>query len=136
MSILAPQLILNKAVATEKAVFGQFKKLDSNYKSKARSIFLNLKDKKNSSLRERVISGEISPERLATMTNAELASKDLQQEMKAIQEENLKNSMVGKPEKSVTDQLTCSRCRQKRVSYTQAQTRSADEPLTTVSCAS
>jgi len=33
-------------------------------------------------------------------------------------------------EKSISSSLTCGKCGQKKVSYSQAQTRSADEPMT------
>jgi transcription elongation factor S-II len=67
------------------------------------------------------------------METHEMASEELQREYERINEENLKKSMVAKPEKSISDQLQCGKCGKKKVSYTQAQTRSADEPMTTVS---
>ena len=39
--------------------------------------------------------------------------------------------MVAQEEKSVSTSLECGKCHQKKVSYSQAQTRSADEPMTT-----
>lgn len=95
-------------------------------------LFLNLKDGKNN-LRRRVISGEIAPERLAAMESSEMASNERKKEDRAIKAANEKAAMMPKSEKSISDQLTCGKCGQKRVSYTQAQTRSADEPMTTVS---
>lgn len=95
-------------------------------------LFLNLKDSKNN-LRRRVISGEIAPERLATMESSEMASNERKKEDIAIKAANEKAAMMPKSEKSISDQLTCGKCGKKRVSYTQAQTRSADEPMTTVS---
>jgi len=95
-------------------------------------LFLSLKDKKNPSLRTRVIQGEISPARLSTMESHEMASAERKAEDEEIQKENTRKAMVAKPEKSISDQLQCGKCGQKKVSYTQAQTRSADEPMTTV----
>lgn len=40
-------------------------------------------------------------------------------------------AMVPQEIKSISDALTCGKCGMKKVSYTQAQTRSADEPMTT-----
>ena len=40
------------------------------YRVKIRSLFQNLKDKSNPSLRENVVSGEISATKLCTMTPA------------------------------------------------------------------
>jgi len=95
-------------------------------------LFLSLKDKKNPSLRARVIRGELSPSRLSTMESHEMASDERKAEDQEIQKENTRKAMVAKPEKSISDQLQCGKCGQKKVSYTQAQTRSADEPMTTV----
>lgn len=95
-------------------------------------LFLNLKDAKNN-LRKRVISGEIAAERLASMESSEMASSERKKEDREIKAANEKAAMMPKSEKSISDQLTCGKCGQKRVSYTQAQTRSADEPMTTVS---
>lgn len=62
-----------------------------------------------------------------------MASNERKKEDRAIKAANEKAAMMPKSEKSISDQLTCGKCGQKRVSYTQAQTRSADEPMTTVS---
>jgi transcription elongation factor S-II len=109
------------------------KKIELPYKRRIQTLLFNLKDKKNPTLRKRVVAGEIPTSRLATMESHEMASEERQREFKAIQDENMKNAMVAKAEKSISDQLQCGKCGKKRVSYTQAQTRSADEPMTTVS---
>lgn len=107
-------------------------KTDQPYRRRMQVLFLNLKDSKNN-LRRRVISGEIAPERLASMESSEMASNERKKEDIAIKAANEKAAMMPKSQKSISDQLTCGKCGQKRVSYTQAQTRSADEPMTTVS---
>ncbi|KAA8893675.1 transcription factor S-II, central domain-containing protein [Sphaerosporella brunnea] len=127
-----PDRILTLAKSLEADVFiNHKKKLELPYKKRIQTLYINLKDKKNPNLRKRVISGEISTGRLATMETHEMASEELQGQYKAIQEANLRESMVAKPEKSISDQLQCGKCGKKKVSYTQAQTRSADEPMTT-----
>lgn len=60
-----------------------------------------------------------------------MASEERKKENEALEAENMRESMVAKSERSISDQLQCGRCGQKKVSYTQAQTRSADEPMTT-----
>lgn len=123
------------ATELEAKVFSNFKsKIDQGYKRRMQTLFLNLKDKKNPDLRARVLKGEISIERLSTMESHEMASDEQKKEDDKIREENLRKAMAAKAVKSYSDQLTCGKCRQKRVSYTQAQTRSADEPMTTVRC--
>jgi transcription elongation factor S-II len=39
--------------------------------------------------------------------------------------------MVAQEEESISTSLECGKCHEKKVSYRQAQTRSADEPMTT-----
>jgi len=103
----------------------------SIYKEKIRSLFQNLKNKSNPQLRTRVLSGEISPARFVRMTHEELKSKEQREEERAMQKENMDKAMVAQPEKSVSTGLQCGKCKERKVSYTQAQTRSADEPMTT-----
>jgi len=64
------------------------------------------------------------------MTLEELKSKVLQEEEKELRKENMHNAMVPQTERSISSSLTCGKCHQKKVSYSQAQTRSADEPMT------
>lgn len=61
----------------EVELFKLFGGVNKKYKEKGRSLCFNLKDPNNPELRERVMSGEISPERLCSMTAEELASKEL-----------------------------------------------------------
>lgn len=97
------------------------------------AIYLALKDKKNPNFRRRVVSSDITPERLAVMESKDMASDERKQEDALLQKENMRESEVPKAEKSITDQFKCGKCHQRKVSYSQAQTRSADEPMTTVS---
>ncbi|KAI5798918.1 transcription factor S-II, central domain-containing protein [Geopyxis carbonaria] len=127
-----PDRLLELATAIEAQIFANHKnKLDAPYKRRIQSLYLNLKDKKNADLRKRVVAGELSVTRLATMESKEMASEERQLQDAAIQAENMREAMTAKDMKSYSDQLTCGKCRQKKVSYTQAQTRSADEPMTT-----
>ncbi|KAG6189772.1 hypothetical protein E4U35_000196 [Claviceps purpurea] len=124
--------IISRAVAVEQAVFAHFKHDESaDYKKKIRSLFANLKNKSNSALRARVFSGEISAQKFATMTDDELKSEEQRKMDAELEKENMKKAQVPQEQKSISDSLQCGRCKLKKVSYTQAQTRSADEPMTT-----
>lgn len=74
-----------------------------------------------------MLSGEIAPERFVRMTLEELKSPERREEDKKMQKENMDKAMVAQAEVSVSDSLQCGKCKQKKVSYSQAQTRSADE---------
>ncbi|OCT46884.1 Transcription elongation factor S-II [Cladophialophora carrionii] len=101
------------------------------YKEKIRSLFQNLKNKSNPKLRIRILTGEISAQRFVTMSHEEMKSRQQKEMDNKIAKENMNNAMVAQEEKSVSTSLECGKCHQKKVSYSQAQTRSADEPMTT-----
>ncbi|KAK9110161.1 hypothetical protein Sjap_018221 [Stephania japonica] len=90
-----------KVLATriEAELFKLFGGVNKKYKEKGRSLLFNLKDRNNPELRERVMSGEISPERLCSMTAEELASKELSEWRMAKAEELAQ--MVVLPESEV-----------------------------------
>jgi DNA-directed RNA polymerase subunit M/transcription elongation factor TFIIS len=65
------------------------------------------------------------------MTSDEMKSEERKKEEEKIKKDNMNNAMVAQEEVSISASLQCGKCGQKKVSYTQAQTRSADEPMTT-----
>ncbi|ODA76119.1 hypothetical protein RJ55_08402 [Drechmeria coniospora] len=123
--------VIAKAVAVEQATFDAYKGETVDYKKKIRSLFSNLKTKSNKELGPRVMSGAITPQDFAVMTDDQLKSEDQRKKEMELEKENMKKAQVPMAEKSISDSLECSRCKKKKVSYTQAQTRSADEPMTT-----
>lgn len=123
--------VIIKAMEIERSAFVAFKGDTPEYRAKLRSLFQNLKNKSNRELGPRVMSGEITADRFVTMTHDELKSAERRKEDDELERENMKNAQVPMAEKSISDALKCGRCGQKRVSYSQAQTRSADEPMTT-----
>ena len=132
LSTSAPASIITCAVAVENAAFEALgPETNDAYKSKIRSLFQNLKNKSNSALRQGVLSGEISPDRFVRMTHEELKSAERRAEDEKLANENMREAMVPQAERSVSSSLQCGKCHQRKVSYSQAQTRSADEPMTT-----
>ncbi|KAL7620694.1 transcription elongation factor TFIIS [Parahypoxylon ruwenzoriense] len=123
--------VVLRAVEVEQAAFKTYKGETKEYKDKIRSLFQNLKVKTNAELGTGVMSGKITAERFVTMTSAELMSQQQRAADAKLEQENMKKAQVPMAEKSVSDSLECSGCKKKMVSYTQAQTRSADEPMTT-----
>ncbi|KAF2459878.1 transcription elongation factor S-II [Lineolata rhizophorae] len=132
MSEEHPEDVFRVAREVELACFNKYRpETSTEYKGKIRSLYQNLKNKSNPQLRKRVLSGEIEPARFAVMSHDELKSAERRAEDLKLMKENMNNSMTPQEEKSISASLTCSKCHQKKVSYTQAQTRSADEPMTT-----
>lgn len=123
--------ILRAAKDIEQAVFAAEKSTTPAYRNKMRSLYMNLKDPKNPTLREHVVDGKISGERLRDMKPQEMASAELKRQVAEIEKKNLFNAQSAQEQRAVTDRFTCGKCKQKKVSYYQMQTRSADEPLTT-----
>ncbi len=123
--------IIIKAMEVEAAAFAAFKGETPEYKGKLRSLFQNLKAVSNRELGPRVMSGEITAAQFVVMTHEELKSAERRKIDEKLEEENMKKAQVPMAEKSISDALRCGKCGQKKVSYTQAQTRSADEPMTT-----
>uniref|UniRef100_A0ACD5VAZ3 Uncharacterized protein n=1 Tax=Avena sativa TaxID=4498 RepID=A0ACD5VAZ3_AVESA len=87
------------AFRIEEELFKLFGGVNKKYKERGRSLLFNLKDKGNPELRLRVISGDIPPERLCSMTAEELASKELSEWRLAKAEEHEK--MVVLPDTEV-----------------------------------
>ena len=127
----SPTQVVMKAVEVEQAAYDAFKGDTPDYRMKLRSLFQNLKNVTNRELGPRVMSGEIPASRFVVMTHDELKSAERRKEDEKLHQENMKNAQVPMAERSISDALKCGKCGQKKVSYSQAQTRSADEPMTT-----
>jgi len=131
MSEESAGVIIIKAIEVEQAAYEVFKGDTPDYRAKLRSLFQNLKNASNRELGPRVLSGEIPATKFVIMTHEELKSAQRRKEDEKLDQENMKKAQVPMAEKSISDALRCGRCGQKKVSYSQAQTRSADEPMTT-----
>ncbi|KAK7206495.1 transcription factor S-II, central domain-containing protein, partial [Myxozyma melibiosi] len=68
------------------------------YRDKFRTISFNLKDAKNSSLRARVLSGEIAPNHIVVMSPDELMNPELQKLAEAVRKESISQSTLQKTE--------------------------------------
>jgi transcription elongation factor S-II len=127
----SPKAVLSKATAVEAAAYDYLgPETKEEYRQKMRSLFQNLKNKSNPGLRVRVISGEITPDKFVRMTSDELRSEEQREKDKKLQKQNMDNAMVPQQERSISTSLQCGKCGQRKVTYTEAQTRSADEPMT------
>lgn len=95
------------------------------YLDRLRSIYINLK---NEALLDHLKNGEISPQSLAFMTHQEMNPDRwrilIDQKMKRDANKFTDNIRAS------TDMFTCKKCKSKRTTYYELQTRSADEPAT------
>ncbi|KAJ3486092.1 hypothetical protein NLI96_g4494 [Meripilus lineatus] len=127
--------LLTRAKAIESAVLQDNGNTSAAYKSKIRSLYVNLKDKNNPTLRESVVSGDLPVARFCKMTSQEMASEERKAADNKIKQDNLFKTLGAEEVQAETDAFQCGRCKQRKCRYRQAQTRSADEPMTTfVTC--
>ncbi|KAI9668860.1 MAG: RNA polymerase II elongation factor [Alyxoria varia] len=139
MSEDPPSKILPIATSIEAAAFSHLcpsSQISTPYRTKIRSLYQNLKSKSNSALRSRLLSpssdpSHLSPSQFVTASPEELKSEKRIAEDKAMAKENFEKAMVAQEERSISTSLVCGKCKERKVSYSQAQTRSADEPMTT-----
>jgi transcription elongation factor S-II len=105
------------------------------YAARGRSLAFNLRAPDNPALRRRALLGRLPPERLASMTPEEMASDARRRENEAMREKGKWEAVRGQQQAATTDQFQCGKCKQRKTTFFQLQTRSADEPMTTfVTC--
>ena len=100
------------------------------YLNRIRTIYMNLKNK---TVQDMINNKEIKPHKLAFMTHQEMQPDKWNA---LIQEKKIRDENKYEPKlEASTDDFTCWKCKSKKCTYYQLQTRSADEPMTTfVSC--
>jgi len=82
-----------------------------------------------------VADGLISPKVLLDLKPEELGSDERRNENAAIREAATAEAVRGQKQQASTDAFKCGKCGQRKCTYYQLQTRSADEPMTTfVTC--
>ena len=99
------------------------------YLNRLRSIYFNLDE----TLIARIESKEIRPHEIAYMTHQDMRPNKWQAliELKKTRDDNKYSPKI----EASTDNFTCYKCKSKKCTFYQLQTRSADEPMTTfVTC--
>ncbi len=101
------------------------------YIDRLRSVIINLN--KNTVLLNKIKTKEIRAHEIAFMTHQTMNPEHWK---KLLEEKKTRDSNKYAPKISAnTDTFTCRKCKSKKCSYYQLQTRSADEPMTTfVTC--
>lgn len=135
-NIKAREEVETVANAIEACMFDKYDgRTDGAYKAKYRDLNFNLKDMKNVMLRERVLNRDLKLSDLLSMTNEELANEELKKTRKKVKEKMTRDAQPSQKLTASTTQFKCGKCKQRKCTYFQMQTRSADEPLTTfVTC--
>jgi len=131
-----PELIVNLSelvVKLEEEVFGKYGPDPNNkdYKSKVRTLYANLTDNDNRKLIVKVLTGVINAKKLISMETKEMESQVFRDAKAAADKEALHSKFLAMRGSAHSTELQCPKCKKKNVNYAQAQTRSADEPMTT-----
>ena len=94
------------------------------YIERARTVFMNFSEE----IAEQLLNGELSPQKYVYMTHQEMNmgrwSELIERKKKRDESKYAKNIEAS------TDMFTCKKCRSKKCTYYELQTRSADEPAT------
>lgn len=96
------------------------------YLSRMRSLLNNLS--KNSEFLEQVKTKQITPEHLAEITHQEISPGHWKERIE--RKIKLDQSLFQTNIEASTDMFTCKKCKSKRCTFYEMQTRSADEPAT------
>lgn len=123
---LDSEVILKRSKDIESSTYKNISDV-GQYRAKMRSLYLNLKDKSNPALRASVISGTIDSTLLWSMSPQDMASAEKKAELAEFSKAALFSAQGAAPKKAETDMFECGKCRKKRATYYQMQTRSADE---------
>ena len=115
----------------EDLIYEEFGNTDKAYVSRVRSRIVNLRDSGNPQLKSRVLDGAIAPERMAKMTLMEMLSDEAALDIQNFLHKSMNDHQLAVQKGSSSDFYKCSRCGKRDTTFTQAQTRSADEPMTT-----
>ncbi|GMM36851.1 transcription elongation factor [Saccharomycopsis crataegensis] len=127
-----PNEIFGVAKEIETEVFGMSNHMTNDfYRSKLRTLVANIRSSNNPELRAKLLSRRLAANKFVKMSPEEMANENLRKEREQIEKENLFKAKSAVEKKAVTDRFQCGKCKQRKVSYYQMQTRSADEPLTT-----
>ncbi|KAK6737434.1 hypothetical protein RB195_019874 [Necator americanus] len=119
------------AVRVEEKLFTVHKGTGDKYKAALRSRVFNLRDKKNPALRENVLTGVVKPEKFAVMTSEEMASDEVREMRDKFNKAAILEHQMSVQQGTPSDMFKCGKCGKKNCTYTQLQTRSSDEPMTT-----
>jgi len=128
---VAEDRIEDLATDLEDEIFKMQRQTNQKYKNQVRSRVFNLKDKKNTALRANLLIGILEPARLAKMTSEEMANDDVKRQREQFVKEGINDSQLSQVQGTKTSLLKCNKCGKRDCTYSQVQTRSADEPMTT-----
>ena len=106
-------------------------KLRYRYTTKILGIEFNLRHPNNPTLSNKVLDGALDPRQLCTMAPYEMYPELWEPVFERIAAKQLRKQLTHDLETMPDGALQCKKCKSRKTTYTQLQTRSADEPMTT-----
>ena len=100
------------------------------YKTKAMSVEFNLKNPKNPALRERFLRGDIPYSTFMYIHPYQLFPELWEPVFERVAAKQLRKQLTHDLDTVPDGAFQCSKCKSKKTTYTELQTRSADEPAT------
>ena len=120
---------LSMAIEAQIATLFEPTRNEKEYKMKVKTLSFNLG--KNEELRGGVRSGTVEVEALCSMSSEQMATQKMRELRDELKKQTMMDVLVPDVPKDVTDQFKCGKCKKRKCTYYQKQTRSADEPMTT-----
>lgn len=119
------------SVKIEIGLIKAYSTIPKDYSNKARSVLANLK--RSDQFKRRIIEGDIKPEDIATMDAKDMQDseiiKKLEEQEKSIIDSKRSDFMLANM--TVKEGMyTCKKCKGKKTTFYEQQTRSCDEPMT------
>ena len=115
----------------EETIFKNNKSTNQKYKNQVQSRVFNLKDKKNPILREKVLCGVISTEKLAVMTFEMMASDEVKKQRESFVKEGMQEvAHLPMVQGTKNELFKCGKCGKKNCTSNQIQTRKANKAMT------
>lgn len=131
--LFTPELPFFQARKLELLLFKMYNSTCNNgYRKHVRTLLFNIKNKTNPNLRQKIKEKEITLEQLIEMNSYELFPENWTKQMKRREYFDKKLKEEYEPQKDeIESEFICYKCKSRSIEYSQLQTRSADEPLTT-----
>lgn len=120
------------AIKIENGLIKAFGLKKADYTNKSRTILANLM--RSDEFKKRIMSGEVKAEEIATMDPKDMLDEALRKKRDEMEKDivDAKRSDFMLANMTVKEGMyTCSRCKGKKTTFYEQQTRSADEPMTT-----
>ena len=125
--------VLEKCISDATPRYWQNQVFRRRYAAKALSMHFNLANPNTPTLLSGLLDGSIPPSKLTRMTHYEMSPKIWAASFERVAKLQLRRQVAQENPDDITDNpgIQCGKCKSRKISFTQLQTRSADEPMTT-----